>query len=225
MNLLPLSFYRRGDVVQIARDLLGKALFTCIDSEITGGIIIETEAYRGPEDKASHAYNNRRTTRTQPMFQAGGIAYVYTCYGIHQLLNVVTNEENIPHAVLIRALFPTHGLETMSHRRGKNSSDPSLAKGPGALAQALKITKEHNGCVFNQDPLWIEETPFSIPRPLIKASPRIGIDYAQEHALLPWRFHIPKFSPLLTKKIYAWTRELPLQFPNKQDTSKETLLV
>jgi DNA-3-methyladenine glycosylase len=191
MRLLPSSFYLRDDVVQIAQDLLGKALFSHIDGQTTGGIILETEAYRGPEDKASHAYNNRRTARTQTLFQKGGIAYIYTCYGIHQLLNVVTNKENIPHAVLIRALFPTHGIETIVKRRKKTADDPTLAKGPGSVAQALGVTKQHNGCAFDRHPLWIEETSLSIPKNLIKASPRIGIAYAKEHALLPWRFFLP----------------------------------
>jgi len=190
-HCLPLSFYQREDVVQIARDLIGKALFTCIDEQTTGGIILETEAYRGPEDKASHAYNNRLTKRTQVMFENGGIAYVYTCYGIHQLFNVVTNTQNIPHAVLIRAFFPTHGLNTIAKRRKKCIDEPNLATGPGSVTQALGVTKAHNGLSLDRYPLWIEETRFSIPKNLIKASSRIGIAYAKEHALLPWRFFIP----------------------------------
>lgn len=192
MTPLSLSFYLQDDVVHIARALLGKALFTRIGGRLTGGIITETEAYRGPEDKASHAYNNRRTPRTETMFQTGGVAYVYTCYGIHQLLNVVTNVEDIPHAVLIRALHPTHGLAAMSKRRNKPAHDPTLTKGPGSLTQALGITKEHNGIAFDSSLLWIEETSHAIPSHLIQATPRIGIDYAAEHAILPWRFHVPK---------------------------------
>ncbi len=142
--MLSRSFFTREDVVEIARDLLGKSLFT-FQEELIGGIIIETEAYKGIEDRACHAYNNRRTARTEVMFQQGGIAYVYLCYGIHYLLNVVTNKAKIPHAVLIRALFPTHGLATMAKRRNKTICDPHLTHGPGALCQALGITKEYNG--------------------------------------------------------------------------------
>jgi DNA-3-methyladenine glycosylase len=181
--MLPVSFYLRDNVVQIARDLLGKRLMTCFNGITTGGIITETESYRGPEDRASHAYNNRRTPRTDVMFQAGGIAYVYLCYGIHHLLNVVTHRKGIPHAVLIRALLPTHGIEEMTKRRSK----VPLASGPGALTQALGITKQLNGHRFDRAPLWIEEGD-PVKEGDILSGPRVGIDYAGEDALLPWRF-------------------------------------
>lgn len=206
MTPLPLSFYRRSDAVQIAQELIGTALFSTIDGYgVTGGIIIETESYQGPEDRASHAYNNRRTPRTEPMFAAGGIAYVYTCYGIHQLLNVVTHEEEIPHAILIRALFPTHGLERMAQRRKKSPSDPTLTQGPGCVSQALGVAKKHNRHPFDTPPLWIERTPFSIPPALVHTGPRIGIEYAQEHALLPWRFYVPHLPMPLIQEIDKWT--------------------
>jgi DNA-3-methyladenine glycosylase len=183
--MLPASFYLRDDVVQIARDLLGKRLMTCFNGVATGGIITETESYRGPEDRASHAYNNRRTARTDVMFQPGGVAYVYLCYGIHYLLNVVTHREGIPHAVLIRALLPTHGVEEMGNRRGKKRP---LSNGPGALTQALGITKHQNGHPFNCAPLWIEEESMKVKESDILSAPRVGVDYAGEDALLPWRF-------------------------------------
>lgn len=184
---LPLEFYQRDDVVLIAKDLLGKALFSTIGGTLTGGIITETEAYRGPEDRACHAYNNRRTPRTEPLFQEGGIAYVYLCYGMHNLLNAVTSTLDIPHAVLIRALQPTHGLEVMRNRRKKQA--PSiLTNGPGALCQALGITREHNTLSLTQPPLWIEETDIKLSPKHISATPRIGVDYAGEDAFLPWRF-------------------------------------
>lgn len=208
MNPLPLSFYRRDDVVLIARQLLGKALFTCIDGALTGGIITETESYRGPEDRASHAYNNRRTARTEPMFQAGGIAYVYTCYGIHQLLNVVTNQAEIPHAILIRAFFPTHGLETIAKRRKKELSDPCLTKGPGCVCQALDVTKMHNNCALDCSSLWIENTPFSISKKLIQTGTRIGVEYAKEDALLPWRFYVPRLPAALIQEIELWKQHI-----------------
>ena len=185
---LPLSFYRQSDVVAVAKELIGKQLFSTIDNKTTGGIIIETEAYRGPEDKACHAYNNRRTPRTEVMFQNGGIAYVYFCYGMHHLLNIVTSVEGEPHAILIRALQPTHGLETMAERRNKKPDSPLLANGPGALCQALGITRAHNGHSLLSSLLWLEEAKSPISSSRIKATPRIGIDYAGEDAALPWRF-------------------------------------
>lgn len=186
-SFLKHEFYLSNDVVAIARELLGKRLYTNIEGQVTGGIITETEAYAGPTDKASHAYNNRRTARTEVMFQEGGIAYVYLCYGIHHLLNVVTNRDGIPHAVLIRGIFPTDGIEIMLKRRNKAKLDHGLTNGPGSVCQALGINMQHNATRFDSRSMWIEEgakvTPYQI-----KTSTRVGIDYAGEDALLPWRF-------------------------------------
>ncbi|HEY2809853.1 MAG TPA: DNA-3-methyladenine glycosylase [Rhabdochlamydiaceae bacterium] len=206
MTPLPTFFYQRDDVVQIARELIGKALFTSEKGKnsITGGIIVETEAYRGAEDKASHAYNNRRTPRTRMLFEEGGVAYVYLCYGMHYLLNVVTNQKDIPHAVLIRALFSTHGLKLIAKRRGKTIEDPHLTSGPGTLSQALGITKEHHGLPFHSPCLWLEETGIAISKTLVACGPRIGIAYAKEHALLPWRFYLQEFPPSLRIDIDTW---------------------
>lgn len=188
---LPLSFYEREDVVLIARELLGKTLFTeMIPGTITGGIITETEAYKGIEDKACHAYNNRRTPRTEVMYQRGGISYVYLCYGMHHLLNIVTNTQDIPHAVLIRAIYPCIGVETMLKRRNKSSLTKELTSGPGALSQALGITKLHNGLSLLKKPLWIQDIEINLSEDKIQSSARIGVDYAKEHAKLPWRFTI-----------------------------------
>lgn len=180
---MPPSFFLNEDVVQVAHDLIGKHLFSSINGELVGGMIIETEAYRGPDDRACHAYGNRHTKRTEVMFHEGGIAYVYLCYGIHPLLNVVTGPENHPHAVLIRALQPTHGLEIMKNRRGGKDN---LCSGPGVVTQALGITLQHNGLSLLAPPLWIEER--EILKLNIMTSPRIGVEYAKEDALLPWRF-------------------------------------
>ncbi len=187
------EFYCRADVVAIARDLLGKRLLTKIENKITGGIITETEAYAGPTDRASHAYNNRRTARTEVMFHQGGIAYVYLCYGIHHLLNVVTNTEGIPHAVLIRGIYPTDGIKTMLERRNKDKLNHKLTNGPGSVCQALGINMQQNGIPFDSDSLWIEEGVL-IASHHVETSTRIGIDYAGEDALLPWRFNYTEIS-------------------------------
>lgn len=184
---LSLDFYQRDDVVQISRELLGCYLFTSLDGVITGGKITETEAYKGAEDRACHAYLNRRTARTEVMFHPGGVSYVYLCYGMHHLLNIVTNEANIPHAVLIRAIEPLEGVERMLKRRKKNKIDTMFTNGPGKVAQALGIDKKLNGHSLIGETIWIEkgEKPTKIV-----AGPRIGVDYAGEDAKLPWRFLI-----------------------------------
>jgi DNA-3-methyladenine glycosylase len=193
MKIVPLSFYQQDDILLIAKQLIGKQLFSDIDNLVTGGIITETEAYRGAEDKACHAFNHRRTPRTEVMFREGGIAYVYLCYGMHNMLNVVTAAPETPHAVLIRAILPTHGIDTMLARRKKQQIDRSLTSGPGSVCQALGITRTHNGLSFQGPPLWIEEAVSPIDLTKIVAGPRIGVDYAEEHALLPWRFILEKF--------------------------------
>lgn len=187
ISSLQREFYLQEDVVNLAKQLIGKWLMTCVEGKLTGGMIIETEAYKGAEDRACHAYNNRRTKRTEVMFHQGGIAYVYLCYGMHYLFNIVTNQEEIPHAILIRAISPAIGIETMQKRRNTlRVSD--LASGPGKLCQALKIGSTHNGHLLTQAPLWIEERGTPVPEEEILATPRIGVAYAKEDALLPWRF-------------------------------------
>lgn len=186
------SFFLRGDVLTISRELLGKTLITRIDGKITGGIITETEAYMAPEDKASHAYKGKRTKRNEAMFLQGGRTYVYLCYGIHALLNIVSGEEGIPHAILIRAIEPTIGVDEMIRRRMKNASFKDLTTGPGSLTKALGITLEHNNLPLPNDLIWIEESGHEIPPSRIVASPRIGISYAEEYVEKPWRFRIIK---------------------------------
>lgn len=187
-KILTENFYKRNDVVLIAKELIGKALFSCIDDVLTGGMIIETEAYRGPEDRACHAFNHRRTPRTEVMFHDGGVAYVYLCYGIHHMLNIVTATSGIPHAVLIRAILPTQGLETMMRRRGKTRLDLTLTNGPGSVCQALGINRDQNGHSLKGPTLWIEDVSATLDPRQIIATPRIGIDYAGSDAKLPWRF-------------------------------------
>lgn len=190
MPKLPLSFYRQDDVLDISRQLLGKVLLTNFDNVLTGGMIVETEAYRAPEDRASHAYGMLRTKRNEVMYQSGGVSYVYLCYGLHALFNIVTNQEGIPHAVLIRALEPLIGIEAVLKRRRKDKVDRSLTGGPGSVAQALSITKLHNGFSLTGSQIWIEDRGIQIPKEEILASPRVGVAYAEEDALLPWRFRL-----------------------------------
>jgi len=187
---LPLSFYQGDDVVSISRNLLGKYLFTCIDGEITGGYIVETEAYNGVIDKASHAFGNRLTPRTKTMFEHGGIAYVYLCYGIHEMFNVVTSVEGQPHAVLIRAINPTDGLDIMQFRRNMATLKPTITSGPGSVAKALGISRDINAMSLQSDILWIEDRGLTFTEAEIAAVPRVGVDYAGADAQLPYRFYV-----------------------------------
>jgi DNA-3-methyladenine glycosylase len=188
---LPLSFYTHDDVVQIAKDLLGKFLVTNInDAGITGGMIVETEAYAGAIDKASHAFGNRKTNRTSVMYEEGGIAYIYLIYGFHYLFNVITSQGGIPHAVLIRAVEPADGVDLMLQRRKMTRPERKLTGGPGLVCQALGITKEQNGISLLEDTVWIEDRGIHIPNASIVESSRVNIAYAAEDALLPYRFRI-----------------------------------
>ncbi len=195
---LPLSFYLSTDVVGIARQLLGKLIYTHIDGVITGGIIVETEAYNGTVDRASHAFGNRHTQRTSTMFAGGGRSYVYLCYGIHEMFNVVTAPEGIPHAVLIRAIEPTEGLTTMLERRGMASLKPNITAGPGSVAKALGINRKLNGFSLLSDEIWIEDGDIIIKEEQIKITPRVGVAYAGEDAMLPYRFFV-KGNPYVSK--------------------------
>lgn len=186
MEPLDLSFYKNPDVLEVAKNLLGKSLFTNINGIVTGGVIIEAESYAGICDRASHVYGDRRTKRTEAMYGPGGIAYVYLCYGLHHLINAVTNVEGVAQAVLIRALHPTHGIETMLHRRGKKQLDKTLTSGPGSLTRALGIDLSHYGIALNSSELWIADMGAKVEN--IEVTPRIGVDYAGEDALLPYRF-------------------------------------
>ena len=182
------SFYDRDDVVQISRELLGKVLCTNLAGGITRAIITETEAYAGVGDRASHAYGGRRTKRTEPMFAAGGIAYVYLCYGIHHLFNVVTGAADTPHAILLRAGKPLQGTAIMLQRRGKSRVEKSLLAGPGSLAKAMGITTALSGQSLLDNRVWIENHQFVVAESAIKSGPRVGVGYAQEDASRPYRF-------------------------------------
>ena len=186
---LPDSFYRRTNVVKIARELLGKVLFTNVNGIITAGMIVETEAYSWKE-KGCHAYGAKKTNRNAVMFERGGHTYVYLCYGMHYLFNIVTNEANIPEAVLIRAVQPVHGINEMMIRRGKLKNEFHLTSGPGKLTKALGIDRKLNGKFLMGDEVWVEDAGRRISSRDILESPRIGIDYAGDDARLPWRFTV-----------------------------------
>jgi DNA-3-methyladenine glycosylase len=199
-SVLPRAFYTRDDVVAVARDLLGKLLVVRTRgggraSGITSGIIVETEAYRGPEDLASHARGGLRTARTETMYAVGGTAYVYLVYGMHHMFNVVTSARDVPHAVLVRAIEPVEGVERMrKHRAG--ASD--LARGPAKLCQALAIDRSFDGADLRGGRVWIEDAGARIARSAIASGERIGVDYAGAWSKKPWRF---------------WLRESPFVSP------------
>ncbi len=189
MKLAP-DYYLRDDVVEVARDLLGKVLCSNVDGDTTKALITETEAYAGVSDKASHAYGDRRTKRTAPMYASGGRAYVYLCYGIHHLFNVVVGDVDEPLAVLVRACEPLEGIEVMRRRRGKSADDKLILGGPGTLTQALGIRTEMTGTSLFGNLLWIEDHGRDVPDERILTGPRVGIDYAEEDAERPYRFRL-----------------------------------
>jgi len=189
MEKLSKNFYQRDDVLQISRDLIGTTLVTqTADGDLTSGLIVETEAYRGFDDEANHAKNGNVTDRNKIMFETGGVAYVYLCYGIHHLFNIVTNTSGIPDAVLVRAVKPVFGLDIMMKRRNINQHKPQLTNGPGKLSQALGIDRSLYGHSLQGPEVWIKPRQKPISDDHITASKRIGIDYAGEDARLPWRF-------------------------------------
>lgn len=199
MLKLPFAYYRNKDVIFLSKDLLGKYLMTKIGSEeITGGMIVETEAYNGINDKASHAYSNRRTKRNEMMYAKGGVSYVYVCYGIHCLFNIVTGNVNDPQAILVRAIKPIIGFASIMRRRKKDKISYSIASGPGILCQSLGIRLKHNGIPLDGSQIWVEDRKNKIATENIIASSRVGVDYAEEDALLPWRFRI-KDNPWTSK--------------------------
>ncbi len=191
MVKLSQDFYARPDVMQISKELLGKLLFTRINGKVSAGIITETEAYAGVDDKASHAYGNRRTNRTETMYSEGGQSYVYLCYGIHSLFNVVTNRAEIPHAVLIRAIKPITGIEYILKRRNSRKLNRNLTVGPGKVCSALGLNfKEHNNLSLQGNTVWIKDDGISFIENDITIGPRVGVDYAGEDAQLPYRFQV-----------------------------------
>ncbi len=180
------TYFQQTDVVHLAKDLIGKVIYTHIDQKLCSGIISETEAYAGVGDKACHAHLGRFTKRTKVMYEPGGIAYVYLCYGIHHLFNIVCNQKGIADAVLIRGVIPIEGLEVMLKRRNMKKPSPNLSVGPGNFTKAFGISKTHNETSVCNQSIWLENQ--NKQSKSIESTPRIGIDYAEEDALLPWRF-------------------------------------
>ena len=199
MEKLTPAFYNRPDVLTIAKELLGKIIVTRFNGVLTSARIVETEAYRGVIDRASHAYGGRRTQRTEVMFGEAGKAYVYLCYGIHFLFNIVTNVKDIPEAVLIRAAEPILGIDEMLKRTKKPKADYTLTKGPGNVSKALGIDKIHTGFSLFSDEFYLATDGFVPEVKDIIATPRIGVDYAGEDALLPYRYYL-KNNPYVSGK-------------------------
>ncbi|MGF1669790.1 MAG: DNA-3-methyladenine glycosylase [Balneolaceae bacterium] len=192
---LPRSFYESEDVVTLSRQLIGKVLCTCKNGCYTSGIITETEAYSGRNGLACHANDGLRTDRTEIMYGPGGFAYVYLCYGIHHLFNVVVNKKELADAILIRAIEPLEGIDIMKQRRKIKKSSKPIAAGPGMMSQALGIHRNDYGVDLTNgsSPIWIEDCNLPVIESLINASPRIGVDYAGEDAMRNWRFYTKQF--------------------------------
>ena len=199
LKILDQSFYNRKNVVQVARDLLGKILITQLDGVRSSGRIVETEAYAGVEDRASHAFGGRRTARSEHLYGDPGTVYVYICYGMHNLFNVITNKKDIPHGVLIRALEPMEGIEHMLNRTGKPVADFTLTKGPGNLSRALGMNKFHSGGNVFSEEIFIADDGLRYKKNEIVITKRIGVDGAREDAELPYRF-IVRGNPYVSAK-------------------------
>lgn len=193
---LPKEFFLRDDVVKIAEQLIGKVICTNFRNQYTSGIITETEAYTGYSDKGSHTYNGRKTKRTEVMYRAGGVAYIYLCYGIHHLFNMVCNQEGVAQGVLIRSVKPLEGIDIMLKRRNKKKQDKILSSGPGTLSQALGIKSERTGMSLQSDELWVEDRDIRIAKSNIVIGSRVGIDYAEEDAHLPYRFRVKNLNEI-----------------------------
>lgn len=200
MTILPESFYQSEDVVGLSKLLLGKVLRTDIGGELCLGRIVETEAYRAPDDKACHAYQNKRTPRTETMFSKGGVSYVYICYGIHHLFNIVTGPEGAAHAVLVRAIEPVSNIATFAERRKMKENNRAITNGPGKFTVAMGIYKEHDGLsLFDQKSVVsVWDDSYKVKESEIVSGPRVGMSTAEECSHWPWRFRI-KDNPWTSK--------------------------
>lgn len=187
---LPLSYFLNPDTLAVAKDLIGKVLVTKIDGELTSGLIVESEAYIGSTDKACHAFGGNKTPRNTPMFHKGGIAYVYICYGIHDLFNIVTHKKGEPHAVLIRATQPLEGLDLQLERRGFSEMKKNISNGPGIVSKALGISKAQNELDLQSDIVWVEDWGIKLTEMDFDIGPRVGVGSCEEAANLPYRFRL-----------------------------------
>jgi DNA-3-methyladenine glycosylase len=190
MKKLGTEFYESNNVIETAKQLLGKIIVTKLNGELTQARIVETEAYIAVTDKASHSFNGRRTLRNEHMYGNGGITYVYICYGMHHLFNVVTNKKNVPDAVLIRAAEPVAGIDIMLQRTRKSKLDATLTKGPGNMSRALGITKQYSGIKLTGSQIYICDDAYKLSTASIGISKRIGIDGSGEAINYPYRFYI-----------------------------------
>lgn len=184
---IPKNFYLHDNVTHLAKGLLGKVLCSKIDGETVKAYISETEAYNGMIDKACHAYNGRRTPRTEIMFHNGGKAYIYLCYGIHHLFNVVTGPEGDPKAVLVRGIIPVYGIDVVENRLKKKVGIKAVS-GPGNVSKAMGFHTKMTGELLSGDKIWIEEQNIVPKNEDVEVTTRIGVDYAGEDAKLPYRF-------------------------------------
>jgi DNA-3-methyladenine glycosylase len=189
--MLPLAFFQRPDVLTIARDLLGKHVCTLLDGELTGGRVVETEAYRHEGDPSITMHLQRKAKQAQALYQPGGHAYLYTVYRVHTLFNITANDAAYPDAVLIRAIEPLQGVDIMQRRRGLAQVARNLTAGPGVLSQALGLTPALNGELVTGPQIWFEDAGEIIAADNVLASSRVGLEYAGEEAVaLPWRFRV-----------------------------------
>ncbi len=188
---LPATFFQGPDPLQIARDLLGKHLYTNIDGIVTAGRVVETEAYRHEGDHSLTMHLQRKREQAKGLYVPGGHAYIYTVYNKYALFNIATHDAEHPDTVLIRAVEPTVGVAEMLHRRGLPAAKRALTAGPGVLSQALGITPALTGQLVTGEVLWFEDHGETIAPAAIVASARVGLEYAgPEAAGLPWRFRV-----------------------------------
>ena len=188
------SDFADANTPRVARFFLGKFLCVQAPDGYAEGMIVETEAYSGPQDAACHAFGNRRTSRTEVMFAAGGVSYVYLCYGLHRMFNIVTGALDFPQAVLVRAVRITAGHELVRSRRS-GIAEKGWAGGPGRVCAALGIGLGHNAVDLAGELIWLEDRGIKPPAREIKRTPRIGVDYAGEWAAKPWRFVWVEIAP------------------------------
>jgi DNA-3-methyladenine glycosylase len=191
-----MSFWKQPTLT-IAKSLLGMELIHENKTKTTSGIIVETEAYLGPEDKAAHSFGNRRTARTEVMFHEAGTIYTYFIYGMHVCFNIVTGPVNKPEAVLIRAIEPVVGIEIMKERRAGIKRETQLTNGPGKLSKSMGFTLEHNGLRINEGPILLRKGRDANSSE-ISIGPRINIDYAEEAVHFPYRFWL-KNNPYVSR--------------------------